>query len=267
MDNIDTNVQGNEPTLTPATEPVVTQTTQDPDSATSRYAQYYSDDPPASPSPTGFDPTELVGTIQSLQQEVAQLRQSSQKLTPEDRKGFIDLLKEGKVQEAEDYLTNKASQASQAQLEQRIQSLQEEMSSRANFERRVSTFVEDLKRGNPDLLPFEELITTKASAKLDSALKSGRIRTQDQLFEAYQLAVQGEVEAAKRLIQTIRGAGKQEALTTRQTVLAASPGRSNSVTSNGETIPAGEQKPMTTADYLALRSNRQLLQKRLAGVL
>ncbi len=250
------------PTPTPTvietpTEPVQQQQPVEPTPAEpTRYAEYYQPEPEPLITPT---PPDLTDTIRSLKEEITALRtQVAQPptMSTQEKQNFLSLLKDGKVEEAEEYLTSRAVERSNRAIEERVAKLQEEITQRTRFETQINDFVSTVKSQNPDLLPFEELITTKASARLDLELKSGRIQNQSQLFKAYQKAVLDEVENTKRLIQTIRGDGKQDALTTRQQVLSSSPARPNPVTSNGDATPKDEKQPMTTADYLAARQKR-----------
>jgi len=256
---MENNVQGNETTQQTQQD----QQQQQQQTVTDKYSQYYADSESTKESPN----EELVGTVQALTGEIQSLKQQltaqqENKLSAAEKQNFISLLQQGKVDEAEEYLTRKAASQYESRLEQRIQQLQEDLYARSHQERQVNEFITKLKADNPDIVPLERLITANAEAKLQQVLASGRVKTQAALMEVYRKVVLEEVNAAKQLVQQLRGAGKQEAMTTKETVLSSSPVRSNTITSNGDVQQKDEKKPMTASEYLQSRMSRSDIQKR-----
>ena len=246
---VDQNTQG-----TPqdgSTTVVSTSTGEDP---TQRYAQYYSDDTPQNPNL-------VVDSVQSLKQEMAQLRQElaaaksqpAPTMSASEKQNFVTLLQQGKIDEAEEYLANKSAAKQEAILNERLSQLQDTISQRAAFDRSIDEFVSKIRGDNPELVPLEELITAKAQSRLQQRINSGRITTQEQMIAAYKQSVVDAVGEAKTLVQQLRGAGKQEAMVTKQTVLASSPARPNGITSNGDMQTPIDDKPQTTQDFIAAR--------------
>ena len=255
-----------ETTLTPQTvEPTVEPVAED---AAAKYAKYYSDTTPKADDP-------VVTGISSLKQEISELKASlaskgaPSEVTSQVDQTFLGLLREGKDREAEEYLVNKAASKNLAlqedlkkQFEDRIAEVEQNIHQRSAMDKQINDFVTTLKSQNPELVDFEDIITMKAQNRLQGAIASGRVQTQQDMIEAFKGAVLLEVDSAKQLIQRLRGAGKTEALTTKQTILSSSPARPNGVTSHGDQVRQEERKPMTTSDYLALRRERQATNQR-----
>lgn len=245
-------------------EPVV-------EDAAAKYAKYYADTPAKTDDP-------VVTGISSLKQEISELktalasRGAPSEVTSQVDQTFLGLLRDGKDREAEEYLVNKASQKNlalqedlKAQFEQRIAEVEQNIQQRSAMDHQINEFVTTLKSQNPELVDFEDIITMKAQNRLQGAIASGRVQTQQDMIEAFKGAVLLEVDSAKQLIQRLRGAGKTEALTTKQTILSSSPARPNGVTAHGDQARQEDRKPMTTSDYLALRRERQATNQRWAN--
>jgi hypothetical protein len=241
-----------------------TSTVEDP---STKYAKYYSDTTKAE------DP--VVTGISSLKEEIAGLKAAlaskgtSGEVTSQVDQTFLGLLREGKDREAEEYLVNKAAAKSSSiqedlkkDFETRIAEVEKNIQERSQTDAEITSFVTSLRNQNPELADFEDIITLKAQQRLQGAINSGRIQTRHDMVEAFKGAVLMEVESAKQLIQRLRGAGKTEALTTKQTILSSSPARPNGVTTHGDKSSTEERKPMTTNDYLEMRKTNQNVNRR-----
>lgn len=273
MDNETTVGQVTE--TTSAVDPTTATTETKPESvasetAATKYSKYYSDDTKADdPVATG---------LSTLQKEISELKSAlasqgaNSSTTAAVDQTFLGLLKEGKDREAEEYLINKAAAKAaterdqlKSDFEKRITEMEQNIQQRTQMDTQINEFVSNLKSQNPELTEFEDIITLRAQSRLQGAINSGRVKTQQDILEAFKEAVLLEVDSAKKLVQRLRGAGKTEALTTKQTILSSSPARPNGVTSHGDNIPQGERKPMTTADYIAARRERQETNRRLVS--
>jgi len=99
-------------------------------------------------------------------------------------------------------------------------------------ENEVTNFINDLRGKNPDLLPLEELITAKASQKLQAAQDSGRVRSVTDYVNEYKIAVNDAAAEARKIVQSIRGAGKVEGQTRTREVLSTTTIPPNTVDAN-----------------------------------
>lgn len=276
-------------TPTPAVEPSTPQQA----SREALYAKYYSQDQPAptptpvvdsgvvdgvaggeasttaqveptppSPTPTPDVNAALLAKIELLQQEIQGLKPQTPPPTPTstpvaemdvDEK-FLALMAEGKTKEAVALLRQSAAQeALKASTSQVTQEVEERLQVQSN----IRTFVDNLRSENPDLLPLEDMISAKAQARIAFAqqqhVASGKQWTYADLEREYKSAVNAEMEVAKKFVQQIRGAGKQEALTTKQVVLSSTPVAPNAVTSHRPDNPPAPTQPESPQDYLAKR--------------
>jgi hypothetical protein len=223
---------------------------------------------PAAPPPAPGPDADLANLVTSLKTELAQLREQMAKppAQPEappapepELPSWLALLKEGKVDEAEAALAERVARTLVPQaIEQSVAQSRE----RARAEAEMESFVGTLRTENPDLIPMEKMIAYEAQEALTAAQAAGKIKSTGDLVAAYKTAVSESVDRARKLVQTIRGAGKQEALTTRKEVVAASTLPPQAV-SNPQT-PQAEPAAETAEDYFARRRAAQAARQGLA---
>lgn len=209
----------------------------------------------------------LTEEVQQLKQQITEVKQNpppapTQDLTAREKTTFVELLRNGDFEAAEELLATKAAKRMESKLTEQMEALQSKMSERQKIDKQIESFVSDLRRENPEIVPLEELITVKAQAKIQAA--EGRIKSSEDFIREYKKAVQESVEDAKKLIQSYRGAGKEEAMTTKRTVLSASPISPNGVTSNGEASQVATSPDVSAESYVARRQQWKLAKQGLS---
>jgi hypothetical protein len=172
---------------------------------------------------------------------------------------WVELVRQGKIEDAEKALFSKF----ESKLKTETTSEALEM---FRVETEVNGFLSDLRAKNPDLVSFEDLIGVKAQAHLEAEFAGGKIHNTAAYLDAYKRAVNSAVADARNLVQQIRAAGKNEALTVKQEVLSSSPIAPNGVDQNRGALPnkGGQPPPQTAQDYIA---QRQASAARRAGLL
>jgi hypothetical protein len=134
-------------------------------------------------------------------------------------------------------------------------------------EREVNDFTSKIKAENPDLMAFESYITLGAQNRIAAAQAANAVKNPADYVTVYKAAVKAEIENARKLTQSLRGAGAQQAQTRQAEVLAAPVLQPNAVTQNREQAaprePAEKTPEQITQDYFAERKQRQV---RLAGM-
>lgn len=169
---------------------------------------------------------------------------------------FFDLIREGKLDEAEALMARRVSAKLTTELESRLSRERESAVAQSALERKVDEFLTSLKSQNQHLEPLEQLIAMRAQRRITDAQTAGRVKSASDYFQIYKESVLAEVEEANKLVQHYRGAGKTEALTTRTEVLNSTPLRPSTVEHHG--APAASEMPTleTPSDYLASRQAR-----------
>jgi hypothetical protein len=157
---------------------------------------------------------------------------------------FVDLLKAGDFDGVEELLAGKA--AARAESNAVIKAVE-----MVRVENEVTNFIADLRGKNPDLLPLEELITTKAAQKLEIAQNSGKITSVKEYVDAYKLAVNSATDDARKIVQSIRAAGKTEGQIRNKEVLSSTTIPPNTVEASH--TAAASPGPETTSEYMAKR--------------
>lgn len=164
---------------------------------------------------------------------------------------WLKLLSEGKKSEGELALARVLGPRIQEEAVQ--QALQ-----RINMERELDTFATKIRQDNADLLPMESYIATAANVRVQQAVQAGTCKTPADYVKVYKEAVNAEVENARKLAQTLRGAGKVEATTriaevsTQQTIKPNAINMGRDQTTVTPTEPAVD--PIT--DYFAKRKEQ-----------
>jgi hypothetical protein len=229
--------------------------------------------PPTPTAPAAPDPAAQVSALEAKIRELEARIQTPTPVRPAEppptpvavdpasRTRWVQLLAEGKFEEATELLEEQVARRAQSQTQpaavaQAVESVR--------MEAEISRFVDQVKTQNPDVVEFEPYIASVVQAKLNQAVADKQITDAASYVDAFKKAVNAEVDNARKLFQKLRASGKEEAGVIRQEVLAATP-VTPSQTQRGE--PVGQAKPaapMTTADYLADRRARELRMKGLS---
>jgi hypothetical protein len=158
---------------------------------------------------------------------------------------WLNLIREGKIKEAFDLQANEAARRASSQARsEAVESMR--------VEREISDFVADLRSKNAELLPLEELIASKAAAKIQVAHDSGKIKNTSDYVKFYKTSVNEATEDARKIVQSIRAAGKQAGLTIKTEVLSSTPMTPNSPNVDRTSTP--QNPPLESAmDYITKR--------------
>jgi hypothetical protein len=216
-----------------------------------KYQQLYaapavSDTPAEQPPPAGAEEPstsdedqaveQLIAYLKSLEDEIKALKNAAPvapvapvataaELPAGQR--WVELLREGKFEDAYRLIREDAANEAMARFaEERaklINEAEQRTITRQKVESEVNTFIADLRRENPDVLPLEEHIVARAQARLQQLVDTGKITDASAWLNSYKQIVNDEVKSAKALVQQIRGAGKIDALTTKKEVLSSIP--------------------------------------------
>lgn len=216
-----------------------------------KYQQLYaapavSDTPAEQPPPAGVEEPstsdedqaveQLTAYLKSLEDEIKSLKNATlaAPATPAAPAAelpvgqrWVELLREGKFEDAYRLIREDAANEAMARFaEERaklINEAEQRTITRQKVESEVNTFIADLRRENPDVLPLEEHIVARAQARLQQLVDTGKITDASAWLNSYKQIVNDEVKSAKALVQQIRGAGKIDALTTKKEVLSSIP--------------------------------------------
>jgi hypothetical protein len=122
------------------------------------------------------------------------------------------------------------------------------------MERELDSFANKVRAENADILPMEPYIAAAANNRIQAAQAAGTIKSPADYVTVYKQAITAEIENARKLAQTLRGAGKQEAVTRQQQVMSSPTIRPNAVNLERE-APKTDAEPAveTPQDYLAKR--------------
>jgi hypothetical protein len=214
---------------------------------------------PATPDPpVATLPPEVLELMQSMQAELTALKTQLTPATPPPadpaEPSWIALLREGKIKEAEDALADSVARRNQTQtIEQAVARAREV----ARAESAVETFVTNLRVQNPELIPMENMIAAEAQQLMALAQSQGKIKSTDDAIRIYQESVTEAVTSARKLYHTLRGDGKQEAMTRNREVISSRPIPPQQVDTTRPQVTGESQEPPAESDA-------QYLQKRQA---
>jgi hypothetical protein len=115
-------------------------------------------------------------------------------------------------------------------------------------------FADKIRRDNADLMPMEGYITAAAAQRIEAATRAGKIRTPADYVTVYKDAINTELAAARQLVLTYRGEGRQDGASRVAAVLATPNLQPSTVNTERDTSATPKEEPvMTTPDYLAMR--------------
>lgn len=190
--------------------------------------------------------------LQSLVSELAalkaQLTPKPVEAAPVTQEDWLKLLADGKKSEGEKALAALLGpQIQEAAVQQALE--------RISLERELDGFANKVRAENADILPMESYIAQAANARIQAAQAAGTIKTTADYVTVYKQAITAEIENARKLVQTFRGAGKQEAIT-RQTAVIASPTIKPNAVNMEREAPKTDTEPQveTPQDYMAKRA-------------
>lgn len=246
---------GLQPSATPVADPVR-------EALVKKYEAQFGAPPAGTPvEPVAVEPvvvaepaTSVVDPLAALTAEIAALKaQLTPKpvepvATPVTEEDWLKLLADGKKSEGELALARVLGpQIQQQAVQQALQLMQ--------AEREVTDFSTKVKAANPDILPMEAYVAQAAQARIEAAKASGLIKSPADYVTVYKQAVTAEIENARKLVQTLRGAGKQEAITRNAEVVSSQTVKPNAVNLERD-APAkpGEPPVEDAAAYLAKRN-------------
>ena len=271
-----------EVTPQPAPAPLGTQQTQDRNAVYEKYygspqpeappepeptAQVEPPSPeaaPTEPAPEGLPPAPEDDRVSKLEQQITQLTSllsqlaspvatgtsTTDPIAPEETQDWIDLLRQGKRDEAEQVLFKKfLDKATQESTTQALELFR--------VETEINEFVKDLRRENPDLVPFEKFIGYNAQVALEASIASGKIRNTKDYMSHYKDAVNTAVKEARTMFQQVRAAEQANAQVIKREVLSTMPAPVNTQDSNRGVPPKAAAPVMeTAADYVKMRQHQ-----------
>lgn len=215
------------------------------------------DTPPPTPPPA-ITP-EVLKALQEMTEELKGLKSAAAPAPPPtptpapEREDWIELLRAGDFDKAKQVLYSEFAATVGPQLKEQatLESLE-----RYRVEREIDSFLSDLRSKNDDVMPLEDMITTRAQARIIEAQKSGRIKTSQDFVNEYKTSVSAEVEAARKLIQQIRAAGVNSALTSQREVLSSTPVPPSAMETPKSAPAVKAPEVMTPEQYIKARLER-----------
>ena len=216
-------------------------------------------EPPAPVAQPSFDATALQETISRLQAEVESLKPKPVAPTVEPpakavMEQWVEMLAQGKYNEAEELLFKHFTPRIQAQIQPQ---LVQQATEASNAERQIQSFINKFEKDNADILSMKDYVVVGAERRLQIAQNEGKIKSTADFVREYQKAVTDEATELRTKLQITRGAGKDEAMTTRRQVLNATTMEPSAIQ-----MPQSNQPPapQSSSDYIAARmaKSRQL---------
>lgn len=209
----------------------------------------------APPAPVVPD---LTAVVQALTDQVNELRQARQApvapapaVTPVEEQDWLKYLAEGKKSEGEALLAKVVGSKIGEQLQQSAVEKTLALIDAQNFANTV-------RLANPDLMPMESYITAAAAQRIESAQRAGKIKTPADYVTVYKDAINTELAAARSLVHTFRGEGRQEGQTRVAGVLASPNLQPSTVNTERDTTQQSQEQPVqTTSDYLTMRQSNK----------
>jgi hypothetical protein len=195
------------------------------------YEKYYSTQPPQveqpanepaaqpapEPAPVAPAPSPADERLAALQQQIEQMNLAIQQALPKPPpppapqpadKDWIKALAEGRLQDADTAMRALIKEATEAQISTVKPQTVEEAVGLYRIEQELTNFANDIRSKNPELAPFERYISSAMSAKLENLSNSGEIKDPISYAAAYKRVLAEEVDEARKLLQSMRAAGK-----------------------------------------------------------
>lgn len=212
---------------------------------------------PATPAPTP-DPrdAQLAALAAQLQELKASIPQpppaTSTSTTPAaETPDWLSLLATGDKDKGEEALAALMKNKIGKEL---IAAAVEQANQRVNLEREITNFNAEIRTTHPEVLQMEQYITFGVNNRLQQWMQKNPNPSPVDYVKVYKESVNAEVENARNLIQTFRGAGKQEAIT-RTTVLTSTPVLAPTPVNTSREQPTPQEPAAETPmEYLAKRA-------------
>ncbi len=247
---------------TPVGDPQIVSTPVDPpanETPDQKYQRLY-----GTPTPQAQDPNAAVlGTLQALRDEISSLKAqipasvaSPAPSTPVATKlEWVKKIQEGDFDGAQQSLQNSVEIAIQPRIEAARQQAYQDALSASQVNLEMDRFLQATRQANPDILPFEKYLHGPVSERLQLAQSAGRVKSTADFLREYKSAVADEVTNIRNLSLTIRGEGKNEALSRTTDVLRSTALNPQQVQSNQ--TPQGatpqNQQGESNDDYFSRR--------------
>lgn len=200
----------------------------------------------------------VVDKIRELETKLSTPTQQVTQAAPvstEPAKSWIDFVREGKFDEAENLIIDKAINKIRSTVTEQSTS---DAVTRVRAEEDIRRFVDDIETKNQDLAEAQPWIVAEAKARIDAANAAGKIKSIEDYVTAYKGAVTESVDTVRKAVQKFRGSGKQEAMTVRKEVISTGVVPSASPAENAEQKQKSEEPEANRPlDYIARRQNSQ----------
>jgi len=194
---------------------------------------------------------QMMEEIKALKQVAQTTPVAQPTVTPAEPEDWLKLLSEGKKSEGELALARVLGPQLKNEAVQEALALMQ-------AERQVSDYTAEVRQKNTDVLSMEPYIAMAANARIEQARQQGLIKSPADYVTVYKQAVNAEIENARKLAQTLRGAGKVEATVRQAEVVAQRPIAPNPVNLQREQPNTTTEPEIETAQtYLAKRQAMQ----------
>ena len=199
----------------------------------------------------------------------ATTQQQINSLPPEEKAEFLTLLKNGDNKRAEEVLNrNLVESMTPGVLAQVQQNVMSRMMAFQHATTTIKEFESDFysPSKNQDLIPWKGTIDLQAKEMVNRMYTDGQIKDVNDYLDAHKTAIQLATKDLRNKLASLRGEGKQEAMTRQQQVLATqtiTPGQVGA--RPGESAPNSTQ-PLNAQDYITARKQRQAQMTRMVSV-
>lgn len=232
-----------------------------------KYARLYETPAQAPAVPGAQPPDPVAAALAAMQNELTQLRQMQQRpQAPTAQPApavpaqatqltWVKKIQEGDFQGAEAALSEAVQASMKPQLDSvRTQAYQDAMNA-AQVNLEVDRYLQTVRTTNPDIVPFERYLEGPVTQRLQLAQQAGKIHNSGDFIREYKAAVDHEVGTLRNLGLTLRGQGKDEALTRSSEVLRSTTLTPQQVQSNQQVPPNSQNTPQgeDANDYFARR--------------
>jgi hypothetical protein len=237
-----------------------------------KYARLYTNPatpqpPVATPSPAPVAPMiipqELTDTLQRLSQEVQELRQSrpaSSPVPPVPAVGWVEKIRQGDFEGAEQVLTANVRQSIEKEVKSKAY---EDALAATQVQLEIDRHIQKVRMENPEIARFERYLQAPVNSRVEAARAAGRIKSSEDFIREYKAAVDNEVTELRNLGLQYRADGKTEALTRTTQVMGAFTPAPQQVGEHAPGIAPPSQQGESTQDYFA---RRQATTARLKGL-
>ena len=199
----------------------------------------------------------------------ATTQQQINSLPPEEKAEFLTLLKNGDNERAEKVLNRNLVESMTPGV---LAEVQQNVMSRMMAFQYATTTIKEFESDfysppkNQDLVPWKGTIDLQAKEMVNRMYNDGQIKDVNDYLDAHKTAIQLATKDLRNKLASLRGEGKQEAMTRQTQVLATqtiAPGQTGS--RPGDTAPNSTQ-PLNAQDYITARKQRQAQIQRMVSV-